>query len=66
MMMKSVKNSDEQLSEYTLNLDSVSDDGSFKCPNCGISISPDDETEENSREVERSPYSHTKFWIQKS
>jgi hypothetical protein len=47
MMMKTVKNLDEQLLEYTLNLDSVSDDGSFKCPKCGISISPDDETEEN-------------------
>ncbi|MGD6807974.1 MAG: hypothetical protein ACQCN4_13575 [Candidatus Bathyarchaeia archaeon] len=33
--------------EHTINLASVAGDGSFQCPNCGMSISPDDETEEN-------------------
>jgi predicted RNA-binding Zn-ribbon protein involved in translation (DUF1610 family) len=33
--------------EQTINLSSVASDGSFQCPNCGMSISPDDEKEEN-------------------
>ncbi len=33
--------------EHTVNLASLEGDGSFACPQCGTSISPDDETEEN-------------------
>ncbi len=33
--------------EHTVNLASLDGDGSFACPRCGTSISPDDETEEN-------------------
>ncbi len=47
MMMKTMKKLDKQSPEFLLNIDSISDDGSFKCPKCGMSISPDDESEEN-------------------
>ncbi len=30
----------------TLDTNSIEDDGSFQCPNCGNRISPDDESEE--------------------
>ncbi len=33
--------------EHTINLAALEGDGSFLCPNCGLSISPDDETEDN-------------------
>jgi hypothetical protein len=33
--------------EYKIDLSNVEGDGSFKCPKCGVSISPDDESEEN-------------------
>ncbi len=32
---------------FTIDLSSVEGDGSFPCPKCGRSISPDDETEDN-------------------
>lgn len=35
--------------EYIVNLAAIEDDGSFKCPKCGLSISPEDETEDNYR-----------------
>ncbi len=31
---------------YTINLTKIDGDGSFQCPKCGSTISPDDETEE--------------------
>jgi predicted RNA-binding Zn-ribbon protein involved in translation (DUF1610 family) len=44
MMMKKLEKKD---SEYKIDLASVEGDGSFPCPSCGTSISPDDESEEN-------------------
>lgn len=38
--------------EYIVNLLSVKEDGSFACPKCGLSISPEDETEKNYTIVE--------------
>jgi hypothetical protein len=45
MMVKLKKQ--EKKCEHTINLASAEGDGSFKCPQCGLSISPDDETEDN-------------------
>lgn len=47
MMMKTIKKLEKKCPEYSLNIDSIADDGSFNCPKCGKSISPDDESEEN-------------------
>jgi ribosomal protein S27AE len=44
MMMKKLE---KQESAYTINLAAIEGDGSFQCPKCGMSISPEDETEEN-------------------
>jgi len=44
MMMKKL---DKKASAYKIDLSSVEGDGSFECPKCGKSISPDDESEEN-------------------
>jgi DNA-directed RNA polymerase subunit RPC12/RpoP len=43
MMNKLSKKQDE----YSINLATVDGDGAFKCPKCGMSISPEDETEDN-------------------
>jgi predicted RNA-binding Zn-ribbon protein involved in translation (DUF1610 family) len=43
MMMKKL----DKKCEQTINLTSVEGDGSFPCPRCGTSISPDDDSEEN-------------------
>jgi hypothetical protein len=32
---------------YLIDLTQVEGDGSFKCPKCGLSISPEDESEDN-------------------
>ena len=47
MMMKTMKKLDKKVPEYSLNLDTIAEDGSFQCPKCGVPISPDDESEEN-------------------
>jgi hypothetical protein len=44
MMMKKMEN---KSSAYTINLAAIEGDGSFQCPKCGMSISPEDETEDN-------------------
>jgi len=44
MMMRKLEKLD---SEYTINLTNSEEDGSFQCPKCKMSISPDDETENN-------------------
>lgn len=31
---------------YTIDLTRIDGDGSFPCPKCGVTISPDDETDE--------------------
>ena len=45
MMM--MKNLGKKGAEYKIDLASVEGDGSFKCPKCGMAISPDDENDEN-------------------
>ncbi len=42
-----MKKLDKKVSTYKIDLASVEGDGSFQCPKCGLSISPDDESEEN-------------------
>ena len=42
MMMKKL---DKKTSVYKVSLATAGDDGSFQCPKCGLSISPDDESE---------------------
>ena len=44
MMMKKL---DKKTSEYTINLAAIEGDGSFQCPKCRKTISPDDESEDN-------------------
>ena len=44
MMMKKLN---KKALAYKIDLASVEGDGSFQCPKCGKSISPDDESEEN-------------------
>jgi hypothetical protein len=44
MMMKKL---DKKTSEYTIDMSKLDGDGSFECPKCGKSISPDDEPEGN-------------------
>jgi predicted RNA-binding Zn-ribbon protein involved in translation (DUF1610 family) len=43
MMMKKL---DKDNTGYTIDLSTVDGDGSFPCPKCGTSISPDDASEE--------------------
>ena len=43
-MKKPQKNED---SAYKINLVTIEGDGSFPCPKCGMTISPEDETDEN-------------------
>ncbi len=42
-----MNNPDENKCAPIIDLAAVDSDGSFHCPKCGTSISPDDETEEN-------------------
>ena len=42
-----MKKLDKKASAYKIDLAAIEDDGSFQCPKCGKSISPDDESEEN-------------------
>ena len=44
MMMKKLEKRD---SAYTINIANSAEDGSFQCPKCRISISPDDADEDN-------------------
>lgn len=43
MMKKATIKKDEI---YTVDLTEIDGDGAFPCPRCGVTISPDDETEE--------------------
>ena len=49
MMMKKPE---ESLSSYSIDLISIEGDGSFLCPKCGMTISPEDETEENYKVID--------------
>ncbi len=42
-----MKKLDKKTPAYKIDLATIDSDGSFPCPKCGMSISPDDETEEN-------------------
>jgi len=42
-----MNNPDENKCAPIIDLAAVDSDGSFHCPKCGTSLSPDDETEEN-------------------
>ncbi len=48
MMMK---NLDKKASQYTIDLAAIKEDGSFDCPKCGKSISPDDTESEDNYEI---------------
>ena len=41
-----------EVSEYKIDLVTIEGDGSFPCPKCGMSISPEDETENNYKILE--------------
>jgi DNA-directed RNA polymerase subunit RPC12/RpoP len=47
MVKEMMKKLDKKAVEYTVDLTSIEGDGSFECPKCGMSISPEDESEEN-------------------
>ena len=49
MMMKKLQNNE---TAYTIDLVAIEGDGSFPCPKCGMSISPEDETEANYKIVD--------------
>ena len=49
MMMKKMGDSDPA---YTIDLITIEGDGSFPCPKCGKSISPEDESEANYKIVD--------------
>jgi hypothetical protein len=49
MMMKKPENCNHA---YTIDLVAIEGDGSFPCPKCGMSISPEDETETNYKIVD--------------
>jgi len=49
MMMKKLEN---RSSAYTVNLAAIEGDGSFQCPKCGMTISPEDESENNYKILE--------------
>ena len=49
MVMKKLDKKDFQ---YTINLVAIEGEGSFPCPKCGTTISPDDESEINYRIVD--------------
>ena len=49
MMMKKLNKND---SIYLIDLTLIEGDGSFPCPKCGTSISPEDESEDNYRIVD--------------
>ena len=42
-----MKKLDKKTSVYKIDLATIEGDGSFECPKCNASISPDDESEEN-------------------
>jgi hypothetical protein len=44
MMLKKL---DKKIQTYKIDMSTVDEDGAFQCPKCGLSISPDDESEEN-------------------
>jgi predicted RNA-binding Zn-ribbon protein involved in translation (DUF1610 family) len=49
-MMKKPQKKDD--SGYNINLVTIEGDGSFPCPKCGITISPEDETEKSYKILE--------------
>jgi uncharacterized Zn ribbon protein len=48
MMMKKL---DKKASEYTIDMTTIKDDGSFECPKCGKSISPEEPESEDTYQI---------------
>ena len=42
-----MKKLNKKQAEYTIDLTAIEGDGSFQCPKCGMTISPEDKTAEN-------------------
>ncbi|MGD6934366.1 MAG: hypothetical protein ACQCN5_09185 [Candidatus Bathyarchaeia archaeon] len=42
-----MKQKTKQVKAYKLNIAQTDLNGAFRCPNCGLTISPDDHTEDN-------------------
>jgi predicted nucleic-acid-binding Zn-ribbon protein len=42
-----IQNLQQSVSEYRIDLLSIDGDGSLPCPKCGMTFSPEDETEES-------------------
>ncbi len=51
-MMKKQKQVNKDEKSYLIDLSDAAGDGSFKCPKCGMAISPEDETEDNYKIVD--------------
>jgi hypothetical protein len=51
-MMKKQKQLEKDEKSYLIDLAEIDGDGSFKCPKCGMAISPEDETEDNYKIVD--------------
>ena len=49
MMMKKPE---QKGASYSIDLIAINGDGSFPCPKCGMTISPEDETEENYKVID--------------
>jgi len=46
-----MKKLDKKASEYTIDLTAIKEDGSFECPKCGKSISPDEPESEDTYQI---------------
>ena len=47
-----MKTPEKKSSTYRVDLVAIDGDGSFQCPKCGLTISPEDETEENYKVID--------------
>jgi predicted RNA-binding Zn-ribbon protein involved in translation (DUF1610 family) len=47
-----MKKPEESVSSYNIDLIAIEGDGSFPCPKCGLTISPEDDTEENYKAID--------------
>ena len=46
-----MKKLDKKASEYTIDMTTIKDDGSFECPKCGKSISPEEPESEDTYQI---------------
>jgi len=47
-----MKKPDHKDSSYSIDLIAIEGDGTFQCPKCGMTISPEDETEDNYKVID--------------